>query len=77
MALKLLGKERGLSAKTFLDFGQELGVRPAATALLLRKMLHETEGIIEEAADLPFDSARRKQLVKILKNRRLSLSAGL
>lgn len=77
MALKLLGKERGLSAKTFLDFGQELGVRPAATALLLRKMLHETEELVEGATGLPFDSARRKQLVKILKNRRLSLSAGL
>lgn len=52
-------------------------MRPAATALLLRKMLHETERLVEGATGLPFDSARRKQLVKILKNRRLSLPAGL
>lgn len=76
MALKILGKERGLSARIFIEFGEQLGVRAPATTRLIRNTLADTEGLVEKAAELPFDSSRRKALVKVLKNRRLSLIQG-
>lgn len=76
MALKILGKKRGLSARIFIEFGEQLGVRAPATTRLIRNTLADTEGLVEKAAELPFDSSRRKALVKVLKNRRLSLIQG-
>lgn len=76
MALKILGKERGLSARIFIEFGEQLGVRAPATTRLIRNTLADTEGLVEKAAELLFDSSHRKALVKVLKNRRLSLIQG-
>lgn len=76
MALKILGKERGLSARLFIEFGEQLGVRAPATTRIIRNTLADTEDLVEQAAELPFDSSRRKALVKVLKNRRLSLMQG-
>ena len=76
MALKILGKKRGLSARIFIEFGEQLGVRAPATTRLIRNTLADTEGLVEKAAELPLDSSRRKALVKVLKNQRLSLMQG-
>lgn len=77
LALPLQGKRSGLSGKTFVEQGQQLGLKEAATQRLIRQVLKSTESIEDLSEEIPFDSSRRKRLQKVLKNRRLTLSAGI
>ena len=74
MALLLSGKKDGLSRRRFLTFAHNIGVSSRVAEHVLEEVLTGTEHLAEQAREeLPFDSHRMKELLKVLKNRRRSL----
>ena len=74
MALLLSGKKDGLSRRRFLTFAHNIGVSSRVAEHVLEEVLTGTEHLVEQAREeLPFDSHRMKELLKVLKNRRRSL----
>lgn len=74
MALLLAGKRDGLSRRKFFEFAHNLDVPSKIAEKVFHEVLTATENIIDQAhEELPFDSHRMKQLIKIMSNRRRSL----
>lgn len=74
MALTISNKSTGLSPKIFINFAESIGVKETATRRLIKTILSDTEALIDECSCIQFDSHRHHQLIKLLKNRRLTLS---
>lgn len=74
-ALPLAGRRDNLSAKGFHQFGAELGLPEPAVGRVLAEVLTITADVIEQVRDgaVPWDTRRRRDLVRTLERRRRDL----
>ncbi len=76
MALSVGGRTQGISRRRWIEFGQSIGVREAATIKLIDGLLDATSELAKELSEgaLPFNQTITRGLVAELRNRRKLLT---
>jgi serine/threonine-protein kinase HipA len=75
MALSVGGlRAEDITRKTFIEFGESVGVRPAATEGVLDGLCERSELWVARVAELPFDERRLIKLKRAIEYRRDRLS---
>ncbi len=76
MALSIGGRTQGISRRRWIEFGQSIGVREAATTKTIDGLLDATADLTKALSEgaLPFDQTITHKLVAELRNRRQLLT---